>query len=98
MGEVDRPKGPCGPAFLTRRGGDAAAARRRRHAAMPTCEQCGNDDDKALQVIQAGRTMTFDSFECAIQVLEPPCAHCGVRIVGHRVEEGGRVFCCTHCA
>ena len=34
---------------------------------MPTCEQCGNDYDKAFQVTMAGRTMTFDSFECAIQ-------------------------------
>ena len=65
---------------------------------MPTCEQCGNDYDKAFQVTQAGRTMTFDSFECAIQAMAPTCAHCGVRVVGHGVEEGGRVFCCAHCA
>ncbi len=65
---------------------------------MPTCEQCGNDYDKAFQVTMAGRTMTFDSFECAIQAMAPTCAHCGVRIVGHGVEEGGRVFCCAHCA
>ena len=49
---------------------------------MPTCEQCGNDYDKAFQVTMAGRTMTFDSFECAIQAMAPTCAHCGVRIVG----------------
>ena len=54
---------------------------------MPTCDQCGNDYDKAFQVTKAGRTMTFDSFECAIQALAPTCAHCGVRIVGHGVEE-----------
>ena len=56
---------------------------------MPTCDQCGNDYDKAFQVTMAGRTMTFDSFECAIQALAPTCADCGVRIVGHGVEEGG---------
>ena len=54
--------------------------------------------DNAFQVTMAGRTMTFDSFECAIQAMAPTCAHCGVRIVGHGVEEGGRVFCCAHCA
>ena len=66
--------------------------------AMPTCDQCGNDYDRAFQVTMAGRTMTFDSFECAIQAMAPTCAHCGVRIVGHGVEESGRVFCCAHCA
>jgi hypothetical protein len=77
----------------------AATTRPRRsgeEAAMPTSDPCGND--KAFQVTQAGRTMTFDSFECAIQALAPTCAHCGVRVVGHGVEEGGRVFCCAHCA
>ena len=28
----------------------------------------------------------------------PTCAHCGVRIVGHGVEEGGAVYCRAHCA
>lgn len=65
---------------------------------MPTCDQCGNDYDKAFQVMKEGRSWTFDSFECAIQALAPTCSHCGVRVVGHGVEEGGRVFCCAHCA
>jgi hypothetical protein len=65
---------------------------------MPTCGQCGNDHDKAFRVTMAGRTMTFDSFGCAIQAMTPTCAHCGVRILGHGVEEGGSVFCCVHCA
>jgi phage terminase large subunit GpA-like protein len=63
-----------------------------------TCDQCGNDYDKAFQLTKEGRTWTFDSFECAIQAVAPVCPHCGVRIVGHGVEEGGRVFCCAHCA
>ena len=33
---------------------------------MPTCDVCGNEYDKAFQVMRQGRTMTFDSFECAI--------------------------------
>lgn len=37
----------------------------------------------------AGRTMTFDSFECAIQALAPTCPHCGNRIIGHGVEQKG---------
>ncbi len=40
--------------------------------------------------------MTFGSFECAIQAMAPTCAHCGVRVVGHGVEEGGNIFCCAH--
>ena len=33
---------------------------------MATCEQCGNDYDKSFAVTMGGRTMIFDSFECAI--------------------------------
>ena len=40
----------------------------RRHA-MARCEQCGNDYDKSFEVSMGGRTMIFDSFECAIQAL-----------------------------
>lgn len=65
---------------------------------MPICDNCGNDYDKAFQVIRDGKTHTFDSFECAIQRLAPVCEHCQVRIIGHGLEAGGRFFCCDHCA
>ncbi len=65
---------------------------------MATCETCGNDYDKTFDVHMSGRTHTFDSFECAIQALAPTCQHCGVRIVGHGVEDGGTLYCCKHCA
>jgi Rieske Fe-S protein len=65
---------------------------------MARCEQCGNDYDKAFQVLKEGRTWTFDSFECAIQALAPSCAHCGCRILGHGVEKSGTMYCCAHCA
>jgi hypothetical protein len=65
---------------------------------MAKCDMCGNDYDKAFTVTMAGRTQTFDSFECAIHALAPVCAHCGCKVVGHGVEQGGRVFCCAHCA
>lgn len=65
---------------------------------MATCEVCGNDYDKAFQVMMNGETHVFDSFECAIQALAPTCAHCGVRIVGHGLEHDGRFYCCAHCA
>jgi hypothetical protein len=66
--------------------------------AMPTCDVCGNDYDKAFTVTLEGRTSTFDSFECAIHALAPACEHCGCRIIGHGVESNGRMFCCAHCA
>ena len=47
---------------------------------MAKCELCGNDYDKAFTIIQSGKSHVFDSFECAIQVLAPTCAHCGCRI------------------
>ncbi len=62
------------------------------------CEVCGNDYDKAMQVTVAGETRTFDCFECAIHALAPACGNCGVRIVGHGVEKGERMFCCVNCA
>lgn len=65
---------------------------------MAKCEVCGNEYDKAFQIVQAGRTHTFDSFECAIHALAPQCAHCGVRIIGHGLETNGQFYCCAHCA
>jgi Rieske Fe-S protein len=65
---------------------------------MATCETCGNNYDKTIQVIVDGKSHTFDSFECAIQALAPVCAHCGCRIIGHGAEADGRIFCCAHCA
>ena len=65
---------------------------------MPRCETCGNDYDKAFQVITQGQTHTFDSFECAVHKLAPVCDHCGMKIIGHGVETGGKMFCCAHCA
>jgi hypothetical protein len=65
---------------------------------MAVCDVCGNDYDKAFQVMMAGKTHTFDSFECAIHALAPRCATCGVRVTGHGLESAGTVFCCDHCA
>jgi hypothetical protein len=65
---------------------------------MATCELCGNDYDKTMEVSLGGERHTFDSFECAIHVLAPHCGHCDCRIVGHGVEADGRMFCCAHCA
>ena len=63
-----------------------------------SCEVCGNEYDKAFEVVTAGKRHVFDSFECAIQALAPRCAHCGCRVIGHGVEAGGRMYCSAHCA
>ena len=60
---------------------------------MAQCAHCGNDYDKAFEVVQGGRSLTFDSFECAIQALAPVCAHCGCRIIGHGAEADGAMYC-----
>ncbi len=66
---------------------------------MEACESCGNVYDKAFTVVtHQGTTHTFDSFECAINVLAPTCPHCATRIIGHGVEANGTIFCCAHCA
>ena len=65
---------------------------------MARCEQCGNDYDKSFEVTMGGRTMIFDSFECAIQAARahlPP-----LRLPHHRAwgRAHGTIFCCVHCA
>jgi len=65
---------------------------------MAKCDVCGNEYERAFQVVTGGQTHTFDSFECAIHKLAPACAHCGCRIVGHGVEANGTYYCCAHCA
>ena len=65
---------------------------------MAKCEVCGNDYHSAFQVVMAGRTHFFDSFECAIQSLAPICSHCDCRVIGHGVEAESKFYCCAHCA
>ncbi|HTL30313.1 MAG TPA: hypothetical protein VL282_13865 [Tepidisphaeraceae bacterium] len=65
---------------------------------MAQCEVCGNEYDKSFQVMLAGKTHTFDSFECAIHALAPKCPHCQCMVIGHGVETGGKIYCCAHCA
>ena len=65
---------------------------------MAQCEVCGNDYDKSFEVVMAGKSHTFDSFECAIHMLAPKCEHCGCMVMGHGVEADGKYFCCAHCA
>ena len=65
---------------------------------MAICAVCGNDYDKAFEVIVGGKRDWFDSFECAIHKLAPRCAECGVTIAGHGVEDNGSIYCCAHCA
>jgi hypothetical protein len=65
---------------------------------MQRCETCGNEYDRAFQVVMNGDTHVFDSFECAIQALAPTCKTCGTRVLGHGLEAGGDIYCCKHCA
>jgi len=63
---------------------------------MARCEVCGNEYHMTFQVIAAGHTHTFDSFECAIHRLAPICEHCGCKIVGHGMEAEGMFYCWSH--
>lgn len=65
---------------------------------MGRCEVCGNDYDKAFEVVVAGAHHVFDSFECAIHRMAPVCEHCACQVIGHGIEVDGRFFCCAHCA
>ncbi len=65
---------------------------------MASCEVCGNEYDKAMEITVGGTTRVFDSFECAIHAVAPRCDHCGCTVIGHGLQAGGRFFCCAHCA
>ena len=66
---------------------------------MAVCAMCGNDYDKAFTLTTfEGKQLVFDSFECAIHMLAPTCAHCRCRVIGHGVEHAGTYYCCAHCA
>ena len=65
---------------------------------MAQCEMCGNEYDKAFEVVMAGKSHVFDSFECAIHALAPTCKYCSCRIIGHGLEVNGTFYCCAHCA
>jgi hypothetical protein len=65
---------------------------------MAKCEVCGNDYDKSFEVSRGSDRHTFDSFECAIHLMAPSCAHCGCKVIGHGVEANGKIFCCANCA
>jgi hypothetical protein len=45
---------------------------------MGKCAQCGNNYDQSFEVTMGGRTLVFDSFECAI------AAHAPVHWRAHR--------------
>lgn len=65
---------------------------------MGVCAHCGNDYDNTFRVMQHNVVAEFDSFECAIAQCAPRCAHCAVTILGHGVNYGDTVYCCSHCA
>jgi len=65
---------------------------------MAVCEVCGNDYDKAIEVVAAGQRHVFDCFECAVHAMAPICEHCGCKVLGHGTEVSGSFYCCAHCA
>lgn len=65
---------------------------------MARCEVCGNEYDKTFEVHAAGAVHVFDCFECAVHRMAPVCETCGVKVIGHGVEVGGRFYCCASCA
>jgi hypothetical protein len=65
---------------------------------MTHCETCGNEYARPITVTIDGRSHNYDSFECAIHALAPTCDHCGIRVLGHGVENSEHIYCCANCA
>lgn len=65
---------------------------------MGICATCGNDYENTILIVKDSEEYEFDCFECAIFELAPECAQCGVRVIGHGVENDGEIYCSAHCA
>jgi hypothetical protein len=65
---------------------------------MTRCETCGNEYARPIAVTIGGQSHNYDSFECAIHALAPTCHHCGIRVLGHGVENSEHIYCCASCA
>jgi hypothetical protein len=65
---------------------------------MARCETCGNDYDRPIAITLNGESHLFDSFECAIHALAPTCGRCGVRVLGHGVQDAAHIYCGASCA
>jgi hypothetical protein len=57
---------------------------------------CGNEYDKAFRVTQGGKTLTFDSFECAIHAMAPQFAHREVGFWGMELRFEPRFLSSAH--
>jgi hypothetical protein len=65
---------------------------------MTKCMVCGGTYRDMLVIQYRGQEQAFDCFECAVHALAPHCALCGCKVIGHGIDEGGRIYCCRHCA
>ena len=66
---------------------------------MSDTSELGMIDPQVMLKDERGNDIcTFDSFECAIHVMAPNCAHCGCKVIGHGAEHEDRFYCCAHCA
>ncbi len=65
---------------------------------MGICDVCGNEYDKTFIITRGTQQHVFDSFECAIHLMAPRCAHCGCAIIGHGLQSKTGQYCCASCA
>lgn len=59
------------------------------------CDVYGTEYAKAFQVTAQDRTMTFDSFECAIHALTPRCTQCGCTMISDGLAADGAIYRCA---
>lgn len=64
---------------------------------MGRCDVCGNEYDGTFKIKKGDKEYTFDTFECASNLLAPTCNNCGVRIIGHGLESEDKYYCSHHC-
>ncbi|OFZ16494.1 MAG: hypothetical protein A2Z20_03680 [Bdellovibrionales bacterium RBG_16_40_8] len=67
---------------------------------MRRCGVCGNVYENLIEIKLKGDPIShwYDCFECAVHSLAPACTKCGVKVLGHGVQIGEKLFCSAHCA
>jgi hypothetical protein len=65
---------------------------------MMRCEVCGNTTENPFRVVLDESIHFYDTLECTVFALAPPCECCGEEVLGPAIEAGETVFCSVRCA
>ena len=65
---------------------------------MASCEVCGNEYDRTMEIIVGGERHVFDSFECAIHAIAPRWSTVSAASSATASSPAMPLYCGAHCA